>query len=88
MHDVVRTVFSRLLDLDPTIEEPRLQSNIGEEDSELKMSVATTAAVPSISKDTETPTESSVDQHAVPPSSATLEKTECMSLIQPKRPIC
>lgn len=85
MHDVVRTVFARLFDLDPTIEEPKLQSNLDEEGSELKLSVGATAAVPPASDDTptgsETLVEPSGDQHAVPPSSATPERTECMSLV-------
>ena len=84
MHDVVRTVFARLFDLDPTVEEPKLLSNMGEEDFELKMSVGTTAA-PSASEGTptqsETLVEPSVDQHAAPPSSTALERTECMSLV-------
>ena len=84
MHDVVRTVFARLYDLDPTIEEHKLQSNVGEEDSELKLSVGATVVAPSVPEDTSTESETlvepSVDQHAAPLSSIPLEKTECMSL--------
>lgn len=86
MHDVVRTVFARLYDLDPVAEELKLQSDVGEEDSELKVSVGTTATAPSVPKDTptesETVVESSVDRHAVPPSSAPPEKAECTSPVQ------
>jgi len=85
MHDVVRTVFSRLFDLDPQIEEPKLQSSVGEEESELKMSVGATA-VTSVSEDTQTESETlvqpGVNQHAIPPSPAALERTECTPLIQ------
>jgi hypothetical protein len=85
MHDVVRTVFARLFDLDPAVEEPKLQSNVGEDDSELKMSVGATAAVSTISEGTptesETLVESGIDQDALPPSSVTPDRTECMSLI-------
>lgn len=92
MHDVVRTVFARLFDLDPTIEEPKLQSNLGEEDSELKMSVGATTAVPSVSEGTptepETLVEPNVDQHALLHSPAALERTECMSLISFKQSAC
>jgi len=83
MHDVVRTVFARLYDLDPAIEEPKLQSN--EEDSELKVSMGATVTAPSVSEGTstepETLVESSPDQHTVP-SPAALERVECMSLVQ------
>ena len=89
MHDVVRTVFARLYDLDPAIEEPKLQSN--EEDSELKVSVGTTVNVPLVSEDasteSETLVEPSVDQRTVP-SPATLERTECTPLTQLKWPTC
>lgn len=78
MHDVVRTVFARLFDLDPAIEEPKLQTSVGEDDSELKMSVGGTAVVPT---ESETLVESSADQHALPPSPGTPERTGCMSLI-------
>jgi len=85
MHDVVRTVFARLFDLNPAIEEPKLRSTVDEEGSELKVSVSVTAAVPLASDGTptesETPVEPSGDQRAVPPPSATLERTECMSLV-------
>lgn len=92
MHDVVRTVFARLFDLDPAIEEPKLQSNVGEEDSELKVSMGEIAAGPSTSEGTPTKSdtlaEPSVDQHALPPSSTALERTECMSWIHVKRSTC
>jgi brefeldin A-resistance guanine nucleotide exchange factor 1 len=92
MHDVVRTVFARLFELDPTTEEPKLQSNLDEDGSELKVSVGVTAAVPSVSGDTPTESEMhvdpSVDQRAAPPSSATLERTECMSLVQLGQSMC
>ena len=82
MHDVVRTVFARLFDLDPAIEEPKLRVNGGEDDSELKFSVGTTA-VPSILEDIQvessTPVEPRVDQNAFPPSLATSERAECTS---------
>lgn len=82
MHDVVRTVFARLYDLDPAIEEPKLQSN--EEDSELKVAMGPTVTAPSVSKDTstepETLVEPSADQHVVP-SPAPLERVECMSSV-------
>ena len=85
MHDVVRMVFARLFDLDPAVEEPKLQSNVGEDDSELKMSVGATATVPTVSEGTPTESktlvESGVDQHAFLPSSITLDRTECMSLL-------
>ena len=84
MHDVVRTVFARLCDLDPVTEETKLQSN---EEDELKVSVGTTVGVPSVSEDarteSETLVEPSVDRDAVP-SPATLERTECMPLVQLK----
>ena len=89
MHDVVRTVFARLFDLDPAVEEPKLQSNVGEDESELKMSVGATATVPMVSEGTpaesETMVEPGINQHAPPPSSVTLDRTECMSLIRPKQ---
>jgi hypothetical protein len=92
MHDVVRTVFARLNDLDPTTEELKLLSNVGEEDSELKVSVGATFAVPSVSEDIPTKSTTSVEpnvgQHAVAPSSVALERTECMSLVHPKRSVC
>ena len=92
MHDVVRTVFARLFDLDPAIEEPKLQSSIDEEDSELKMSVGATTAVTSTSEGTPTGTEAlaelSIDQRAVLPPSATLERTECVSPLQLKQSTC
>ena len=85
MHDVVRTVFARLYDLEPAIEEPKLQSI--EEDSELKVSVGTTVTVPSVSEGTSAEPETLVgpgpDQHFVQ-SQATLERLECMSLVQLK----
>lgn len=91
MHDVVRTVFARLFDLDPAIEEPKLQNNVSEDDSELKLSVGATA-VPSVLGGTPmksgTPAEPSVDQRALPPPSATLERNECMSCIRFKRSTC
>jgi golgi-specific brefeldin A-resistance guanine nucleotide exchange factor 1 len=79
MHEVVRTVFARLFDLDPVIEESKLQSNVGEDDSELKLSTGA-AAVSSVPEDTESgkPFESNVDQNVLPPSSTALERTECM----------
>jgi hypothetical protein len=92
MHDVVRTVFARLFDLDPAIEEPKLQNSIVEEDSELKMSVGATAAVTSASEGTPTGTEAlaelSIDQRAVLPPSAALERTECVSSLQLKQSTC
>jgi len=85
MHDVVRTVFARLFDLDPVVEESKLQSNVGEDDSELKMSVGATATVLTVSGGTsmelETLVEPGVDQHALLPSPTTLDRTECVSLI-------
>lgn len=81
MHDVVRTVFSRLFDLDPATEERKLKNNESEVDSELKMSVGVNA-VPSASNaptESETPTEPSVDKSTLLPLSATPERTECMS---------
>lgn len=80
MHDVVRTVFARLFDLDPAVEEPKLQSNVGEEDSELKVSVGATGLSVSegTSTESETLVEPSVDQHTLPPSSVTPERPECM----------
>jgi len=89
MHDVVRTVFARLYDLDPAIEEPKMQSN--EEDSELKVSMGATVTAPSVSEDTSTEprtlVEPGLDRQAVP-SPATLERVECMSLVQPKWTLC
>ena len=80
MHDVVRTVFARLFDLDPAVEELKLQSNAGEDDSELKLSLG---AVASVSEDTPTEpaslVEPTVDQNVLPHSSAALERAECMS---------
>jgi len=35
----VRTVFARIFHLDPTFEEENLQSNVGEEDPEPKVSI-------------------------------------------------
>lgn len=91
MHDVVRTVFAGLFDLDPAVEEPKLQSNIGEDDSELKMSVGTTATVPTVLGGTPTESktlvEAGVDQHVLPPSSAVLERIGCMSLIRFRQPM-
>lgn len=91
MHDVVRTVFARLFDLDPAIEEPKLQSNVSEEDFELKMSVGAATEAPSVSKgaptEPETLVESSVDQHALLPSSVILERAECTSLIRFERSV-
>lgn len=85
MHDVVRTVFARLFDLDPAVEEPKLQNNVGEDDSELKMSVGAIATVLTVSEGTsmesETLVEPGVDQHALLPSSTTLDRAECVSLI-------
>lgn len=82
MHDVVRTVFARLFDLDPAIEESKLQNNVGEEDHELKLFMGATA-VSSVAEDTPTESgmlvESSVDQSVLPPPPAALERTECMS---------
>lgn len=90
MHDVVRTVFARLYDLDPTVEEHKLESNGGEEDSELKVSVGATIPVPSVSEDASTESEILIepdtDQHAVPLSSIPLEKAECTSLPQVELP--
>ena len=89
MHDVVRTVFARLYDLDPGIEEPKLQSN--EEDSELKVSMGATVTAPSVSKDTstepETLAEPSADQHAVL-SPVPLERVECMSSVRLEWTLC
>ena len=82
MHEVVRSVFARLLDLDPVIEESKLQSSVGEDDSELKLSTGV-ITVSSAPKDT--PTESGMlveptaDQNVLPPSPVPLERTECMS---------
>lgn len=85
MHDVVRTVFARLLDLDPTIEEAKLQDNVGEDDSELKMSVGVAAVASTMPEGTplesEATIEPSVDQHTLLPSSGAPERAECMSLI-------
>ena len=82
MHEVVRTVFARLFDLDPAIEEAKLQSNVGDDDSELKLSMGATVAS-SVSEATPTGSgmvvESKVDQNVLPPSATTLERTECMS---------
>lgn len=81
MHEVVRTVFARLFDLDPAIEESKLQSNVDDDDPESKLSAGVTA-MSSKSEDTRTesrmPVESNVDQNVLPPSSAALERTECM----------
>jgi len=91
MHDVVRTVFAGLFDLDPAVEEPKLQSNVGEDDSELKMSVGATATVPTVLEGTPTESETlvkaGVDQDVLPPSSAALDRIECMSLIHFRHPI-
>jgi brefeldin A-resistance guanine nucleotide exchange factor 1 len=79
MHDVVRTVFARLFDLDPATEEHKLKSNESEVDSELKMSVGVDA-VPSASNapmESETSIEPSVDKSTPLPLSP--ERTECMS---------
>lgn len=92
MHDVVRTVFARLLDLDPTIEEAKLQDNLGEDDSELKMSVGVTAAAPAMSEGTplesEATIEPGVDQISLPPSSGAPGRAECTSLIHFESPTC
>jgi brefeldin A-resistance guanine nucleotide exchange factor 1 len=88
MHDVVRTVFARLFDLDPAIEEPKLQSNMDEDDSELKLSVGANA-VPTMPGDTSTesgtPVEPSGDQNALPPPPAAVGRTECTSLTNSER---
>ena len=92
MHDVVRTVFARLLDLDPAIEEAKLQDNVGEDDSELKMSVGVTAAAPTVSEGTplelEATIEPSVDQPSLLPSLGAPERVECMSLMHFEQSMC
>ena len=92
MHDVVRTVFARLLDLDPAIEEAKLQDNVGEDDSELKMSVGVTAAAPAMPEGTplesEATIESSADQISLPPSPGAPGRAECTSLIHFEKSAC
>jgi len=91
MHDVVRTVFAGLFDLDPVVEEPKLQNNVGEDDSELKMSVGATVTAPTVLEgaptESETLLEAGVDKHALPPSSTAPDRIECMSLIHPRQPM-
>ena len=89
MHEVVRTVFARLFDLDPAIEESKLQSSTGEDDSELKLSTGT-GTVSSVPENTPTESgmsiDSNADQNTLPPSSAALERTECMSRVKSEQP--
>lgn len=89
MHDVVRTVFARLFDLDPVVEESKLQNNLREDDFDLKLSMGAATVSSPGDRPTESGmlVESAVEQNVFPPSSA-LERTECMSRTKSEQPSC
>lgn len=88
MHDVVRTVFARLLDLDPAIEEPKLQNNVGEDDLELRLSVGILPATENAPTEPETLIGLTPDQNNLSPPSAAVERAECTSLFRFPQTIC
>ena len=87
LHQLVRIAFARLYDLDPIVEEQKLADGGETEAGEVKMSVSTSAALPSVAETESTTGESvsgnTTSEEVVPPPDSSLPPPETPSAPRP-----